>query len=61
MEIHITGTPKEIAALVLAVQERQEPMDELIPRLNKVKMANGSIQAKDLSSEVLSEIAQNVI
>ena len=23
MEIHITGTPKEIAALVLAVQERQ--------------------------------------
>lgn len=42
MKIEITGEPKEIAALVLAVQERQ----------NREVLAIGEISAKGHSSDV---------
>ena len=40
MNIEITGEPKEIAALVLAVQERQ-PQSALVPK----RVIEGSVNA----------------
>lgn len=40
MKIEITGEPKEIAALVLAVQERQ-PQSALVPK----RVIEGSVNA----------------
>ncbi len=47
MEIKITGDPKEIAALVLAVQERREiqtiDLSKLNEQLRKLQSSNATI------------------
>lgn len=49
MKIEIIGEPKEIAALVLAVQERQ----------NREVLAIGEISAKGHSNDLVTKDSQN--
>lgn len=62
MEIKITGEPKEIAALVLAVQERQISVDEIMKQITNqlADELNSQIQNQfDSDYDILKKAADN--
>lgn len=58
MELIIKGTPQKIAALVLAVQERQGEREECLTLDGKVLAFVRSIQIKRLDYQINGSVAE---